>query len=103
MPEDLWRAAAALARDHGVWFVSNALRVRYEGLKKRAAPSPAGERPTAGGFVEVAAADLIGGSNGPRAVIELSDGDGAKLVVRVEGRDAPDVLALATEFWRRHG
>jgi len=35
LPESIWEAAAALAREHGVYAVAQALRLDYMGLKKR--------------------------------------------------------------------
>src|SRR5215203_5050928 len=35
LPESIWEAAAELARKHGVYAVTQALRLDYMGLKKR--------------------------------------------------------------------
>ena len=35
LPEPLWAAAAALAREHGIYAVAHPLRLDYVGLKKR--------------------------------------------------------------------
>jgi hypothetical protein len=35
LPESLWQAAVALAREHGVYSVARPLRLDYMGLKKR--------------------------------------------------------------------
>ena len=35
LPEPLWTAAAALAREHGIYAVAHPLRLDYVGLKKR--------------------------------------------------------------------
>jgi hypothetical protein len=51
MPTPLWQAAAAVARDHGLWFVSRALRVNYESLKRHV-ESLRGEDRSSSGFVE---------------------------------------------------
>ncbi len=34
LPESIWEAAAALARQHGVYAVAQALRLDYMGLKR---------------------------------------------------------------------
>jgi hypothetical protein len=60
MPPNLWAEAARLAQGHGVYPVVRALRISFEGLKRRIAESePAGSttmrRPSA--FVELTGAD----------------------------------------------
>ncbi|MFN7649716.1 MAG: hypothetical protein ACK5UT_19645, partial [Acidobacteriota bacterium] len=35
LPESIWEAATALARQHGLYAVTQALRLDYMGLKKR--------------------------------------------------------------------
>ena len=97
MPDELWEAAAAVAREHGVWAVSRALRVNYESLKQRVDRSSKAEAAIAG-FVELESAHLIGRAEGSRTVLELSSADGAKLLVRLEGHDALDVPALVAAF-----
>lgn len=104
MPEELWDAAATVARDHGLWAVSRALRVNYESLRRRV---ERGERVAAAravdaaGFVELAAAQAIGGSTQEGTVVELTGVDGAKLAIRIEGRTSLDMQALVEGFWRR--
>lgn len=44
LPEPLWAAATALAREHGIYAVAHPLRLDYVGLKKRLAGAPATER-----------------------------------------------------------
>lgn len=44
LPEPLWAAAAALAREHGIHAVAHPLRLDYVGLNKRLAEAPATER-----------------------------------------------------------
>lgn len=109
MPEDLWDAAVGVAQKHGVWAVSRALRVNYATLGRRvevakaAAPEAAeAGAPRAGRFVEVDAARLLAPAAAPRVmVVEVTGKDGAKLTVRVEGVELPDVPALVESFWRR--
>ena len=102
MPEDLWEAAAAVAAEHGLWFVSRALRVNYESLKRRVGSVPEEEHGRGGAsFVEVPAGSFVGQGVSPTTVLELSSGDGAKLTMRFDGHDALDVPALAAAFWQR--
>ena len=104
MPEALWEAAASVAQEHGLWAVSRALRVNYESLKSRVGRTRRGASRGGGGssrFVEVNAGQLIGLSERAGTVVELSAADGARLTVRLEGREPLDVLALADAFWER--
>ena len=102
MPEALWAAAATAARAHGLWAVSRALRVNYESLKARVQKMSSREPAAAAGFVELDAAQLVSrAGDAVTTVIELSSGDGAKMMVRLEGQDAPDVSDLAQAFWER--
>jgi hypothetical protein len=61
LPEPLWTAAAALAREHGIYAVAHPLRLDYVGLKKRLAEAPVAARKTRKGttskpaFIELSA------------------------------------------------
>jgi len=109
MPEDLWVEAVGVAQKHGIWKVSNATRISYESLKarmERVEPPVSGVAVDAGGsgFVSVAPAPQIFGTPEPVATeVELVAVDGARLVVRVEGREGLDVAGLARAFWSREG
>jgi hypothetical protein len=99
MPEALWAAATAVAREHGVHLTARALRVNYESLKHRVSVGPAPA--VAGRFVELRGADLIGG--GPPtsgAVVEVSDVDGARMTIRLGADTELDPAALVGAFRR---
>ncbi len=104
MPAQLWRSAAVLARCHGVYRISQALRVRFETLRSwtaKAAPLATKKQAAPAGFVEmalpVAAAEVAG------PVVELLDGDGAKLTIRLPAHSSVDVSGLASAWWSRRG
>ena len=109
MPEELWVEAVEAARKHGIWKVSNAVGCSYESLKARVErvepPAPAAAVDAAGsGFVSVSPPPPIFGPPEPVATeVELVAVDGARLVVRVEGRESLDVVGLARAFWSREG
>jgi len=67
------------------------------------APAVAGSADAAGsGFVSVTPAPpLFGPAEPPVTEVELVAVDGARLVVRVEGREGLDVAGLARAFWSR--
>ena len=102
MPEPLWEAATQLAKEYGVAPVQGILRVDYRGLENRVtgvSPSASAKTPAPAQrmFVELPA--LVA----PRRVehtIELEDGAGRKLTVKVSGGNLSEVLPLAQAFWR---
>jgi hypothetical protein len=103
MPTDLWDAAVSIAREHGVYAVSRDLRLNHENLKKRVEGISGGRRNDGGGssgFVELAGSQLIGTSG---VVVELVDGNGAMLKIRLPGCNGLDVRGLAQAFWNRQG
>ncbi len=99
MPEELWSAAVALAKTHGVYKTSNALTVSFEALQKRVGQSPkkrndGGAR--SAGFVELGGTQLAGSSG---TVVEISRADGSKLTIRMPAGEDLDVAGLAATFW----
>jgi hypothetical protein len=104
MPEDLWGAAVSLARTHGVGPIARALRLDHGSLRKRMdRDSRCGsEDPgSAARFVEIDPLHLVRGlAESSGAVVELSDMEGTKLVVRLGERESLDVPALVEAFRR---
>jgi hypothetical protein len=104
MPEPLWAAAVAAAREHGLYAASQGLRVSYDSLKtrmgtRRGRPAAA-KPPAATTFVEIGTPlPFVSGTSG--ASVELTTGDGAKLAIRLAAGDKLDVVDLAREFWDR--
>ena len=90
IPEDLWRAATALARSEGVSPVARALALDYYRLKERAevqeSPADGDEAPS---FVELAV-DPAGSGCAPE--IEIVHKDGARLLIH-----ATSGMGLAVE------
>lgn len=104
MPEELWASAVSLARRHGVYPIARALRIDYGALKKRITPRPQVRskiRKTE--FIELGPAPLLGHLEPAGMVVELSDEDGAKLVMRLPAGDSVDVERLVAAFWSRRG
>lgn len=111
MPGDLWRAATALARKHGVSLIARGLPVDYGALKKRVEGDGGGFRGAGAGggidlgddvaaplFVEFGAAPLMGSSGGDGAVVELARPDGTRMVVRLPAGASLDLARLAAAF-----
>jgi hypothetical protein len=104
MPAGLWSEAAGLAQVHGVYPVAHALRISFEGLKRRIAESTRGskaiaEQPRA--FVEMTGAELLGGPMVPGAVLELSDAAGMRLALRLTVGVEVDVAGVVGAFRQR--
>lgn len=104
MPPKFWAEAASLAQSHGVYPVARALRISFEGLKRRIAESMAGSRTAAGrpsAFVEMTGAELLGGPVMPGTVVELSDAAGTRLAIHLAGEVEVDVASLVVAFRQR--
>jgi hypothetical protein len=104
MPEKLWAEAVRLAREHGLYAASQGLGVNYEYLKMRLkgrmSPKKRPSSRPAATFVEVGTAlPFAGGSAG--ATLELTEGNGAKLAIRLAAGDRLDLVGLVREFWSR--
>ncbi len=98
IPTALWRAAAEAAREHGVSKVSQALRLDYYGLKDRveSASEPSDPEPATGrGFLEIP----LGGPYAAECVLQLEDGQGARLRVELKGAAPAELETLARAFW----
>lgn len=103
MPENFWEGAVELAKLYGVSAVQKILRIDYRGLERRTlgirkparktrATTPAAVR----SFVELP-------SLPPRRIehlVELEDGTGRKLSLKVAAGHLAEVLPLANAFWR---
>jgi len=100
IPENLWDATVELAAQFGVGRLCRALGVGYHALKERAQAcrdrSRSENKPAA--FIELPVP-------APTAridyLVELEDGRGAKMTVRLAPGSGSEVLALAQAFWRR--
>jgi hypothetical protein len=91
IPEALWEAAVAAARQHGVHRVSRALGLDYSCLKRRMREGSGGERL----FVELGASRSASGTS---CVVELEKGNGAKLRVCVDDAATVDWCRVKEAF-----
>ncbi|MBC8443848.1 MAG: hypothetical protein H8D81_01900 [Deltaproteobacteria bacterium] len=101
IPDALWDLAVQVVQTHGVYRVAKALRLDYQGLKRHAAaarPSCA-QKESSSPFVEL---DLSG-SFFPttECVLELEEGDGSKMTIRLKGTSSVDVIGLSKTFFGR--
>jgi hypothetical protein len=101
MPARLWDEATALARELGVYPVKRALGLNYESLKRRVGSGRPGRgraEADASGFVELSGAQLLGLPVATGPMIEVSDGNGVRLTVRLASGSALDVARLVEAF-----
>jgi hypothetical protein len=98
LPEALWTAATELARTHGPSLVARTLGLDYSRLRERLGGNGSAATVPAT-FVEMKTEALSGISPGESSV-ELSDGTGARMTLRVRS-DRATLVALAQSFWRR--
>jgi hypothetical protein len=101
IPDELWRAAADLARVHGLSRTAAALRLSYYDLKRRlvAGRIQRRRRVTPAPFVEVAPPAWAPGL-GEHGTVELVQASGARLTLRLPNASASDLLALVPLFLR---
>ena len=106
MPADLWAAAAQLAVKHGVHRISKAFRLSYESLKRRTVemlPGGSGARGGGSGFVELGAPppSVVPSAQGGNLELEVCDGEGQRMAIRLQGCSEVDVVSMVDSFWRR--
>ena len=96
IPDELWAAAAEVARREGVSRASTELRVEWNHLKRRmAAASRASSKPVPPRFVELVAPR---GESLSECVIEL-EGRHAKLRIQLKDASASYLATLSRELW----
>ena len=101
MPAGLWAEAVRLARRHGVYAIARALSVHYGALRQRVAEPPSPPPDASGGFVELSGAQLLGATAAAGPVVEVDDGAGARLTIRLAADAALDVAGVVAGFCRR--
>jgi hypothetical protein len=99
IPDALWNAALKLTEEYSVHRVARVLHLNGTELMRRAVarglrgPSSKAPRPT---FVEVG----LSQSTTPAAcIVEMEDGQGAKLRVSLRGQGELDLVGLSEAFW----
>jgi len=95
LPADLWSTAVDLAREHGVNRTAKTLGLDYYSLKKRLGDVE-DRKEAAPEFVEILPELNSGPSSG--CTMEIDDGNGATLRVRIHGGEIPDLAAITRAF-----
>ena len=96
IPAPLWDAAVEVAMEKGVHPVARALHLDYYRLKRRVLAK--GTKNGHPGFVEL---QLSPSAPSSGCTVELEDGHGVKMTVRLNGGSTTELVALAQTFWRR--
>jgi hypothetical protein len=97
MPEELWAAAAKIARRHGVYPTARALDLEYNKLKRLAQSTGQPQKGLPGPrFVELIAAQPAGGSE---CRIEIEGPRGGRMRIELPMASAELVLGLSRVVW----
>jgi len=99
LPEPLWSAAVKLAHEYGVNRTARALRLDYNGLKKRTESTVSGD--TSQAVVESKFIQLLGSELTAVAecAIECEDAKGTRIRIHLKGPQLPDLAALSRSLW----
>jgi len=96
IPDSLWKRAAELASQHGLYLTSRTLRVDYMRLKKRVQPvSPERKTTELPGFVELMAPAT---ARIAECVVEL-EGVGGRMRIQLKGITAAELVGLSRMVW----
>jgi hypothetical protein len=104
MPATLWDEAVSLARTEGTYAMARALRVDFGSLARRVAETRGdrdGSAASARAFVQLGGAEFLGAPAPAGPVVEMSDGDGVRLVIRLGPSSPLDVAGLMQRFHER--
>jgi hypothetical protein len=101
IPDSVWAAAVTVAKTYGVNRTARTLRLAYYSLKERvereaAANAGASAMPAAAPFIELVTSPSAGSC---QCRLELENGDGAKMRIRVRSVTMPDLAAISRSFW----
>lgn len=98
IPDELWKAAKDLTRTHSINQVAKALRLNYTDLKKRISPKvePPSVKSPPPSFIKF---DIEPPLTQKECIIEMEDGNGAKMKMAFRGQTNHDLIELSKAFW----
>ncbi len=102
IPQRLWQAAAELSEQHSVSKIAETLSLDYVKLRERIESSRSMENEQAwpgvagNGFVEVGA---VPGTSNIECLVEVEDGTGRKLKMRLIGTNGVEAAEIARVLW----
>jgi hypothetical protein len=96
IPDGLWKRAAELASQHGLYLTSRTLRVDYTRLKKLVRPTrPERKSAAMPRFIELTAPTVAGIAE---CVVEL-EGAGRRMRIQMKGIDVAELVGLSRMVW----
>lgn len=98
MPRSLWAAAVRIARTEGVYTTARALRIDFGALRERVEQAAASPEEPPAGFIELK--PQMPAASGTE--LEFTATTGAKMAIRLAGRETPNLTELIHDFWRLH-
>jgi len=103
IPEELWQAAVELSNEYAINQISKTLRLNYTDLKKRVKMVNKENLPTATPQSRMKFIELGGdpGSPAPECIVEMQDGNGAKMRIHLHGKTDLDLYELSRAFWNK--
>jgi len=96
LPEDLWRKAVVLAKEHGLNKTARALNVKYDSLRKHLHEDGAAEESSVKpqpDFIELLPGTITPG--GVECMIEWADSQNATVRMHIKGAGLSELTALA--------
>jgi len=104
IPESLWEEAVDLYPEYTMGKISSTLRLSYTDLKKRIKKmkelGSSSESENIPAFIQV---DFPSEPTGvSECVVEMEDGNGAKMRMCFKGKTDFDLLELGRSFWRKN-
>ena len=100
IPPELWMVAVDMAKVHGLYRISKALRLDYSGLKRRLEGAGGDVRPGRSDtrFVELLATQACSAAALRDCVIELHNGRGATMRVELNGAGLAGLAGVCSGF-----
>lgn len=99
LPKPFWLAAVKLAREYGLNKTAGALRLDYNGLKKRVESNVSdylSQAAVGPKFVQLLPSELAAVAE---CTIECENTKGAKIRIHLKGPQLPDLAALSSGLW----
>ncbi len=101
IPDPLLALAVKAAAKHGVWKTARTLGLNATTLKNQVEACDAGGSARNGEVPQFVQLALSPTGGGPECVVEVEDGQGAKLRIQLKGGATTDLTALSRVLWSR--
>jgi hypothetical protein len=101
IPDTLWASAALVADTFGISRTARVLRVNPSRLKKCLVQKLAASVPELEGGPRFVELGLLSPNGSCECLLELEDGNGAKIRIELKGIAAADLAALSQGLWNR--